>query len=421
MPGAVYHVNVPESNAEGDPRKVVTTTLEEIARLGAQRLLAQALEEEVAEFLQRERYERREEGMPVGYRNGYHKPRQIATCAGTIEVRAPRVRDTEEPFTSRILPRWRRSSDQVREMIPELYLHGLATGDFEPALRGILGDAAPLSPSSVVRLKQQWEEEYQQWSQRRLDGTRYVYLWADGIYLKAGLGKEKTALLVVIGVNEKGEKELLAMAEGYRESTESWRDVLRDLKQRGLQDPKLVIGDGSLGLWAAVSEVFPEAKQQHCWCHKMTNVLDKLPRPVQPEAKVLLRDIYSAPTREEAEARIEAFKKEFCDRYPAAVGSLERDKDALLVFYDFPQAHWKSIKTTNPIESIFDSVRLRTRATRRMRSARTGLYLVFQIVKRSQSRWHKLDGADLLTKVANGVKFVNGKEVVPSKERAAAD
>lgn len=388
------------------------------SREGARKMLAAALEAEVTEFLGRRRYERTE-GEHVGYRNGYHRPREITIGLGSVEVRVPRVRGTKEPFQSNIVKQYQRSSNSVKRMIPSLYLHGLATGDFEPALRGLLGESAPLSPASVVRLKEQWEADYQAWKARPLAAC-YAYVWVDGIYLKAGLGDEKTALLVVLGVNEDGTKEPLAMVEGYRESTDSWRDVLRDLKVRGVERIRLAIGDGNLGFWGALRDVFPATTEQRCWFHKMANVVDKLPKKKQAEAKVALRDIYQAPTRVEAQARIEAFAERFGSAYPRAVECLRGEEDALLAFYAFPKEHWKSIRTTNPIESTFSSVRLRTNATRRMRSARTALFLVYQLIRNAQRTWRRIDGAELVTKVVAGVKFADGLEVTSVEERVAA-
>lgn len=399
-------------------KPAVADLLEQLAREGARAMLAAAVEAEVSEFLGRHRYQR-VVGKRAGYRNGYQRPRKVAVGLGEVEVRVPRVRDTEEPFESAIIQKYQRSSASVKEMIPALYLHGLATGDFEPALRGLLGESAPLSPASVVRLKQTWEEDYNAWKTRAL-APAYAYIWVDGIYLKAGLADEKTALLVVLGVNEDGSKELLAMIEGYRESTDSWADVLRDLKARGAKKIHLATGDGNLGFWGALREVFPDATEQRCWVHKMANVLDKLPKRKQPEGKTLLREIYNAPTRAEAEKQIKAFATRFGAAYPRAVECLKLDQEALLAFYAFPKEHWRTIRTTNPLESIFSPVRLRTNATRRMRTARTALYLVYQLVRVAERNWRRLDGPELVAKVLAGCKFVDGKEPKSEEEHAAA-
>lgn len=402
-----------------DGKKEITDLLEELAREGARRMLAAALEQELTEFLGRKRYERGE-GKRAGYRNGYQRPREVAVGLGHVSVRVPRVRETGEPFESQIVKRYERTSSSVKQLIPSLYLHGLATGDFEPALRGLLGDSAPLSPSSIVRLKAQWENEYRVWKERPL-AARYLYVWADGVYLKAGLADERAVLLVVLGVNEDGYKESLAMMEGYRESTASWGDVLRELKGRGVEHIGLAIADGNLGFWGVLRDVFPQAGEQRCWCHKITNVLDKLPKGKQPEAKVLLREIYQAPTRQDAEHRMDTFAERSGVTYPRAVECLKADQQALLAFYDFPQEHWKSIRTTNPIESVFASVRLRTNATRRMRSAQAALYLVFRLIQHAQARWRRFDGAHLIKQVLDGrAQFVNGVEVKRTQQKVAA-
>lgn len=400
-------------------KSAVADVLEQLARDGARRLLALALEAEVTEYLGRRRYERAT-GARLGYRNGFHRPRKVVVGFGPVDVRVPRVRETEEPFESRIVRNYQRSSSTVKEMIPALYLHGLATGDFEPAFRGLLGESAPLSPASVVRLKSVWEEEYDAWRKRPLAPT-YAYIWVDGIYLKAGLGDEKAALLVVLGVNEDGSKTPLAMVEGYRESTESWAEVLRDLKKRGLSEIRLAIGDGNLGFWGALRDVFPKAGEQRCWVHKMANVLDKLPKKAQPQGKALLRTIYHATTRAEAERHIEAFAQKLGAAYPRAVECLLADQEALLAFYAFPKAHWRSIRTTNPLESTFSSVRLRTNATRRMRTARTALYLVYQLVRLAERKWRRLDDPELVSKVIAGGKFVDGVEVTDENDSAKDD
>lgn len=407
-----YHT--PALSHKVDARSILDT----LARDGAQRMLMDALEQEIEEFLGRARYERHAD-QRRGYRNGVGRPRKVAVGCGTLEVHAPRVRDTAVPFSSAILPRYQRSSDAVRGLLPELYLQGLATGDFEPAWRALLGEAAPLSSASIVRLKAQWEQEYETWRRRPL-ARRYAYLWADGLYLKAGPGDEKIAVLIVIGVTEDGQKDLLAMVEGYRESTESWRDVLRDLVRRGLKEVLLLIGDGALGLWAAVRAIYPQARHQVCWCHKLLNVLDKLPQRLQPEAKALLRDVYTAPTRDEARERIRRFAQRFERDYPRAVASLAAQPEQLLTYYDFPREHWKSLRTSNPIESVFDQVRLRTRATRRMQTARAGLYLVFQLVRRAAQRSRRLDAPHLVAKVLDGTQFTDGIEVTKASKRGVA-
>lgn len=389
-------------------KSITRDELERVALEGAQKMLAAALGVEVTAFLGRLRYQRGKRKR-VGYRNGFHRPRRVVVGLGQVEVRVPRVRATEEPFESAIVRNYERSSSRVKEMIPSLYLHGLATGDFEPALRGLLGESAPLSPASVVRLKKVWEDDYNAWKTRPLEPC-YAYVWADGIYLKAGLGDEKAALLTILGVNSDGSKELLAMVEGYRESVESWKDVLRDLKERGVQEIRLLTADGHLGIWGALNDVFPEANGQRCWVHKMGNVLDKMPKKKQGEAKALLREAYHAPTRADAEMRIKTFAERFGAAYPRAVECLQMDQESLLRYYDFPKAHWRTIRTTNPIESIFSSVRLRTNATRRMRTARTALYLVYQLVRVAERNWRRLDSPELVANVIAGHQFKNGEK-----------
>jgi transposase-like protein len=395
--------------------------LDQLARQGALRMLKDVLEQEVSEFLGRSRYQRSEEFN--GYRNGCGKRRKVVVGSGTLELRAPRVRTTLEPFESQVLGRYQRQSDSVKELIPELYLHGLATGDFELALRGLLGEGASLSAASVARLKQKWEGEYEAWRKRSLGDQRYVYLWCDGIYPKAGVVGDKMALLVVLGLNENGQKEPLAILEGYRESSESWSSALRDLKERGLTDPRLFIGDGALGLWAAIMEVYPKADWQRCWCHKMRNVISCYPKRLRGEVAIRLREMYGASTRDQALALMDNFAKRYQAEYPRAVECLLKDRDVLLTYFDYPAAHWQSIKTTNPIESIFSPVRLRTNATRRIKSVHSALYLIFQLITRAQQRWRSINAPEMVQKVIEGSQFKDGIEVKVGKkkrEKAAA-
>ncbi len=391
--------------------------LDAMAREGARRLLVLALDAEVTEFLGRQRYERQDGSS--GYRNGYGKSRQVTVGAGTVTIRAPRVRETVEPFASQVLPAYQRRSRVVQGLIPELYVQGLATGDFEPALRGLLGETAALSPSTVVRLKQEWEAEYEAWRTRSLADHRYAYLWCDGVYPKAGLQGDKTAFLVVLGCNEYGEKEPLAIIEGYRESTESWAEVLRDLKGRGLSDPKLFCGDGALGLWGAINEVYPRADHQRCWVHKMRNVLIHFPKRLHDEVKRFLRRMYEAETRADAETVMAQFAETYGRTYPRAVECLLKDQDSLLTYFRYPREHWVSLKTTNPIESIFATVKLRTNAARRIRSPRSALYLIFQLIVRAQRRWRRLNAPHLVVRIIDGVKYKDGIEVKTEKNNQA--
>jgi len=384
-------------------------SLDEIAREGARRMLMSVLEVEVEDFLGRRRYER--QAGSVGYRNGYGKKRKVAIGSGTMNIRAPRVRKSLQPFKSQVLRSYQRQSDNLKAMIPELYLHGLATGDFELALRGFLGDGASLSASSVVRLKEQWESEYESWRKRSLSEGQYVYLWCDGIYPKAGLVGDNTALLVVLGVNKDGCKEPLAILEGYRESTESWKSVLHDLKERGLNNPRLFIGDGALGLWAAIREVYPLASEQRCWVHKMRNVKTHFPKRLHDEVKGYLREMYYAAAKEKTLDLMDQFADRYRKNYPRAVECLLKDKDSLLTYFNYPRPHWVSLKTTNPIESIFASVKLRTNAAKRIRSPRSALFLIFKIIQNAQKRWRRINAPELVEKVIRGAIFENGEEV----------
>ena len=385
-----------------------------LAREGARQMLVAVLEAEVTEFLGRQRYERTDgddvEPGRGGYRNGYGKTRRVTLGTGTVTVRVPRVRQTAEPFASEVLPAWQRRSKAVQALIPELYVQGLATGDFEPALRGLLGETASLSASTVVRLKQEWEAEYETWRTRSLADHGYAYLWCDGVYPKAGLQGDKTAFLVVLGCDEQGKKEPLAIIEGYRESTESWAAVLRDLKARGLSDPKLFCGDGALGLWGAIDQVYPKADHQRCWVHKMRNVLACFPKRLHADVKRLLQRIYEAETKAESETLMRQFAETYGHEYPRAVECLLKDQEALLTYFAYPKEHWLSLKTTNPIESIFATVRLRTNATRRIKSPRSGLYLIFQLIRRAQTKWRRINAPQLVEKVLDGVRFADGVE-----------
>ncbi len=387
--------------------------LDAIAREGARRMLLSVLEAEVTEFLGRQRYERKE--LSPGYRNGYGKQRRVTLGSGTVSVRAPRVRDSEERFVSQVLPSYQRRSPAIKALIPELYVQGLATGDFEPALRGLLGEEAHLSASTVVRLKEQWQSEYEAWRKRDLSALGYAYLWCDGVYPKAGLQGDKTSFLIILGVNENGQKEPLAIVEGYRESTESWAEVLRDLKARGLTDPKLFCGDGALGLWGAINEVYPDADHQRCWVHKMGNVLVHFPRRLHGQVKELLRQIYNATTRGDSEKLMSKFADLYDCMYPKAVECLLKDQGALLTYFKYPGEHWKSLKTTNPIESMFATVKLRTNAVRRIKSPRSALSLIFQLIIRARKRWQLLNAPELVAKVLDGVKFEDGIEVSKTK------
>jgi len=331
--------------------------------------------------------------------------------AGTIEVRRPRVRGLEERFESRVLPLFRRRTREVGELLPELYLHGLAKGDFEVALRGLLGDGAPLSPASIQRLKAKWEVEYEAWRTEDLRGLKPVYLWADGIYVKAGIGKDKAALLVVLVALSDGAKQVLAIEPGWRESKESWAGVLRSLRNRGLCTPRLVIADGHLGIWGALAEIYPQAGEQRCWNHKITNVLDALPKRIRHEASGHLSKIPYAETRWECERLRDEFVRRYKQWYPQAVEKLISDWDRMVAFYDFPEQHWEHIRTSNVVESPFSAVRLRTDAARRYKNVGNATALIWKVLMVAQKRFRKLNAPHLLTEVYAGVQYRDGKRV----------
>jgi transposase-like protein len=396
--------------------------LEAFARQSMQQLLQQLLEEEVDGLLGRGRYERREAVDPaVGYRNGFGKPRRVSLSSGTLTVRRPRVRGLTERFESRLLPAFKRHTEEVGRLLPELYLHGLAHGDFDLALRGLLGDGAPLSAASIARLKAGWQAEYELWRTRAVADLEVVYLWVDGIYVKAGLEKDKAAMLVVLAGLRDGRKVILAVESGYRESTESWAALLRDLKRRGLRAPKLVIGDGHLGIWGALTAIFPEAAEQRCWNHRIMNVLDKLPRTRQAEARSLLTKIPYAATREEAERQKQAFQAWCAKRGLAEVGRrLDRDWERMVTFYQFPQEHWKHLRTTNPVESPFAAVRLRTAAAKRFKKVENATAVIWKTLLVAEHTFRRLDAPELLPDVAHGVEYVNGVRAVNRRDEKVA-
>ena len=385
--------------------------LEQMAREGAQRMLQAALRAEVDSFLQRGRYQRA--GEFRGYRNGHLPERSVGVGMGAVTVRQPRVSDVPagvEPFQSELLGKWERRSRTQARLLVRLYLEGLSTGDFEPIFRALVGETAALSPSSIVRLKDEWADEFRLWRGRPIR-ERYVYLFADGVYLKAGLEKENTAVLVVLGVSADGRKELLAMEKGYRESASSWGEVLRDLKARGLTEaPLLAVADGGLGLWAALRGVYPETRHQRCWNHRSLNVADKLPKRLHAEAKAAVREIYEAPTQAECSRR----RAEYCTKLRAsghgdAADCLERDWEDFIAFYDFPEEHWTHLRTSNPVESIFAGVRLRTNSTKRLRSRENALYLVFKVVLRLSTNWRPINGRNQLALLLDGESFDDGR------------
>jgi putative transposase len=398
----------------------VGQTLDELARAGAQRMIAAALEMEVEAYLALYREVRDTAGRAQVVRNGRARARKIALGAGTVEVQAPRVNDKRrvegkrQRFISRILKPYLRRSAKVTELLPVLYLHGLSTGDFREALAPLLGaDAAGLSPAEITRLTQAWQAEREAWCTRPLAGLDYVYFWVDGVHFNVRLEEDRLAALVVLGVRPDGTKELVAIEDGYRESTESWLSVLRDLKERGMKAPVLAIGDGALGFWKAVGEVWPETQQQTCWVHKIANVLDKLPSRLQPAAKRQLHEMMYAESRAQCEVERNRFIAEYGTRYPKAVNSLNTNWERLLTFYDYPLMHWKHIRSTNPIESAFATVKLRTRVTRGAGSRKAGLAMAFQLLLLAQRRWRTLDAYDLLPLIRSGVRFRDGLPIDP--------
>lgn len=393
--------------------RVIWEQLEGWARQQVQGFIQTMLEEEVAELLGRQKAERRQSiDTSPGYRNGYGKERKLTLSCGTIRVRRPRVRGLEQRFESQILPLFARRTREVDQLIPDLYLHGLAAGDFDLALRGLLGEEAPISASTVVRLKEKWQGELRGWKARSLAGLEVVYLWVDGVYVKAGLEKEKAALLVVLGGLSDGRKVVLALESGYRESTESWLGVLRDLKGRGMNCPRLVVGDGNLGLWGALGQVFPEASEQRCWNHKMVNVLDKLPKRVQWEAKGQLQKIAYAPSLAQAERGRKQFVQ-WCDQgaYKGAAATLERDWERMVSFYQFPKEHWRHLRTTNVVESPFAALRLRTDAAKRFKKVENATAVIFKMLLLAEGRFRRLNAPERMQQVYLGVQFQDGIEV----------
>lgn len=397
--------------------------LTELLRSGARELLQQAVEAELASFMDEFRERRLDDGRATVVRNGYLPERDIQTGIGPVTVKVPKVRSKDgKPvtFRSALVPPYVRKTRTLEAALPWLYLKGVSTGEMEEALSVLVGpEAKGLSASTVSRLKAQWKTEYEAWRTRRLDKDRWVYLWADGIY--SGLRAEDARLcaLVVIGVNERGEKHFLAIEDGERESTLSWREVLCGLKARGLNPPELAIGDGAMGFWAALEEVYPITRQQRCWVHKTANVLNKLPKSSQPKAKRALHDIWQAETRADAEKAFDAFIRTYEVKYPKVVECLLKDREELMTFYEFPAQHWQSIRTTNPIESTFGTIRHRTRRSKGCLSRNGMLHMMFKLGMCAEEKWRKLRGFDCLAKVVTGVKFRDGEEVTIRDQSSA--
>jgi putative transposase len=401
-----------------EPSRVKWENLEAWVRGHVQGFIQQVLIEEVSAFLGREKSQRRRPLDERGYRNGYGKPRRLTLSCGTITVQRPRVRDWEARFVSQVVPLFTRKSTTIEALVPQLYLHGLALGDFELALRALLGEGAPLSGPTVARLKERWQEDLALWQTRRLDGLDVVYGWVDGIYVKAGLEKEKAALLVVLGALSDGRKVVLAVTPGYRESTESWAAVLRDLRARGLRPPQLVVGDGHLGIWTALRQVYPEAEEQRCWNHKIINVLDKLPQRQQAAGTALLRQIPAAPTRREAERRRDQFMA-WCEQhgYTDAAKCVTTDWERLVTFYRFPQPHWQHLRTSNPVESPFAAARLRTDAAKRFKLVKNATAVIWKMLLVAEQVFRRVKHPEFMPMVYRGIRFVDGIQV--EKEVAA--
>ena len=408
--------------------------LDEIVRDGARQMLAAALQAEVAAYVAQFADQLDENGRRLVVRNGYHQPREVLTAAGAVEVKAPRVNDrrvdpdtgVRKRFSSAILPAWARKSPQISEVLPLLYLHGLSTSDFGPALEQFLGSGAGLSATTITRLTAQWQDEARTFAVRDLSNIDYVYLWVDGIHLKVRLVQEKLCLLVMLGVRADGRKELVAITDGYRESTESWAD-LRDCKRRGMTAPVLAVGDGALGFWKAVREVFPSTKEQRCWFHKQANVLAGLPKSAHPAALAAVKDIYNAEDIDKAQVAVKAFAVAFGAKYPKVVAKIVDDRDVLLEFYKYPAEHWIHLRTTNPIESTFATVRLRTKVTKGPGSRAAGLAMAYKLIDAAQARWRAVNAPHLVALVRAGAVFHKGKllerptDITPPRPKPPSD
>ncbi len=417
----------PSAGDHNRPAAADASLIDQIVREGARRMLAEALQAEVDAYIAAFTSERDDHGHRLVVRNGYHEPRDVLTSAGAVEVTVPRVNDKRtDPdtgqrrrFTSAILPAWARKTPKITEVLPLLYLHGLSSGDFVPALGQFLGSGAGLSASVITKLTEQWRADQHAFSEHDLSGVDYVYLWVDGIHVNIRLEEQKLCLLVMIGVRADGRKELVALADGYRESTESWADLLRDAKRRGMRAPVLAAGDGALGFWGALREVFPETREQRCWFHKIANVLAALPKSAHPGAKKALAEIWNAEDRRHALDAVTAFQAAYGAKFPKAVAKITDDVDVLLAFYDYPAQHWIHLRTTNPIESTFSTVRHRTRVTKGPGSRAAGLAMAFKLIESAQARWRMVNAPQLVALVRAGVVFVNGQLVERPDEQPA--
>jgi transposase-like protein len=410
-----------EGGKDGSP-----SLIDEIVREGARRMLAEALQAEVDAYIAAFAAERDESGRRLVVRNGYHQPREVLTSAGAVEVTVPRVNDKRSDpatgerrrFTSAILPPWCRKTPKITEVLPLLYLHGLSSGDFVPALGQFLGSSAGLSAAVITRLTETWKAEQRAFAERDLSGADYVYLWADGIHVSIRLEEHKLCLLVMIGVRADGRKQLIALADGYRESAESWADLLRDCARRGMRAPMLAVGDGALGFWSALREVFPQAREGRCWFHKTGNVLAALPKSAHPGAKKALAEIWGAEDKDHALAAAKAFEAAYGAKFPKATAKITDDLDQLLAFYDYPCEHWVHLRTTNPIESTFATVRHRTKITKGPGSRAAGLAMAFKLIESAQDHWRCVNAPHLVALVRAGATFINGKFVERPGEEA---
>jgi transposase-like protein len=416
--------------ASGDNDQTPTgesSLIDQIVREGARRMLAEALRAEVDAYIATFTNERDEHGHRLVVRNGYHQPREVLTSAGAVEVTAPRVNDKRvdpatgerKRFSSAILPPWARKTPKITEVLPLLYLHGLSSGDFVPALGQFLGSTKGLSGPVITKLTEQWKAEQRAFAERDLSGVDYVYLWADGIHVNIRLEEHKLCLLVMIGVRADGRKELVALADGYRESTESWADLLRDCRRRGMTAPVLAVGDGALGFWGALREVFPETREQRCWFHKIANVLAALPKSAHPGAKKALAEIWNAEDRRHALNAVTAFDTAYGAKFPKATAKITDDIEELLAFYDYPAEHWVHLRTTNPIESTFSTVRHRTKVTKGPGSRAAGLAMAFKLIEAAQARWRAVNAPHLVALVRAGARFENGKLIERPEDQTA--
>lgn len=419
----VHDASVPHDNTESSG----SSLLDEIVRDGARRMLAAALQAEVSAYIEAHADDLDSDGHRLVVRNGSHQPREVMTAAGVVPVRAPRVNDKRvdaetgerKRFSSAILPAWSRKSPRVAEVLPLLYLHGLSTSDFAPALEQFLGSGAGLSAAAITRLTSQWQDDATAFGERSLAEVDYVYVWVDGIHLKVRLEQDKVCLLVMIGVRADGRKELIALSDGFRESTESWADLLRSCKRRGMRAPVLAVGDGALGFWAAVREVFPDTREQRCWFHVQANVLNALPKSAQPGAKAALAEIYNAEDREHALTAARAFAADYGAKWPKAVAKITDNLDVLLEFYNYPAEHWVHLRTTNPIESTFATVRLRQRVTKGPGSRAAGMAMAFKLIESAQQRWRTVNAPHLVALVRAGARFKKGKLVERPTDQGA--